>query len=87
MLVLSRKTNETIMIGDEIEVKVVDVVGRTVKLGIEAPKGMTVHRKEIYEAIKNENLQSVPKENIISLLEYFNKQKNSRYRELFIIMF
>ncbi len=75
MLVLSRKTNETIMIGDDIQVKVVDVIGRTVKLGIEAPKGMTVHRKEIYEAIKNENLQSVPKENIISLLEYFNKQK------------
>ncbi len=75
MLVLSRKTNESIMIGDAIQVKVVDVVGRTVKLGIEAPKDVTVHRKEIYEAIKDENLKAVPKENIISLLEYFNKQK------------
>ncbi len=75
MLVLSRKTNESIMIGDSIEVKVVDVIGRTVKLGIEAPRDVAVHRKEVYEAIKDENLQAVPKENIISLLEYFNKQK------------
>lgn len=75
MLVLSRKTNESIMIGDNIEVKVVDVIGRTVKLGIEAPRDVAVHRKEVYEAIKSENLQAVPKENIISLLEYFNKQK------------
>lgn len=75
MLVLSRKCNETIMIGDDIQVKIVDIVGRTVKLGIEAPKNMTVHRKEIYEAIKNENLKSAAQENIISLLEYFNKQK------------
>lgn len=75
MLVLSRKTNESIMIGDSIEVKVVDVIGRTVKLGIEAPKDVAVHRKEVYEAIKDENLQAVHRENIISLLEYFNKQK------------
>lgn len=75
MLVLSRKTNESVMIGDAIEVKVVDVVGRTVKLGVEAPKGVAVYRKEVYEAIKNENQQAVPKENIVSLLEYFNKQK------------
>ncbi|MBQ3033461.1 MAG: carbon storage regulator CsrA [Deferribacterales bacterium] len=75
MLVLSRKTNESIMIGDAIEVRVVDVVGKTIKLGIEAPKDVAVHRKEIYVAIKDENLKAVPKENIISLLEYFNKQK------------
>lgn len=75
MLVLSRKTNESIMIGDSIEVKVVDVIGRTVKLGIEAPRDVAVHRKEVYEAIKDENIQAVPKENIISLSEYFNKQK------------
>lgn len=78
MLVLSRKANESIMIGDFIEVKIVEVNGRSIKLGIEAPRDVAVHRKEVYEAIKNENLQAVPsvqKENIISLLEYFNKQK------------
>ena len=77
MLVLSRKTNESIMIGDDIEVKIVEITGRTIKIGIEAPKNVVVHRKEVYEAIKNENIQAVPKENIISLLEFFNKQKNT----------
>ncbi|MDE7169721.1 MAG: carbon storage regulator, partial [Mucispirillum sp.] len=60
-----------------IEVRVVEITGRTVKLGIDAPKDVLVHRKEVYEAIKNENLQAVPrenKENIVSLLEFLNKQ-------------
>ncbi len=78
MLVLSRKTNESIMIGDDIEVSVIEITGKTIKLGIEAPKDIVVHRKEVYEAIKDENLQAVrkksPKENIVSLLEYYNKQ-------------
>lgn len=77
MLVLSRKANESIMIGDDIEVRVVEITGRTVKLGIDAPKDVLVHRKEVYEAIKNENLQAAPrenKENIVSLLEFLNKQ-------------
>lgn len=79
MLVLSRKSNESIMIGDDIEVRVVEITGKAIKLGIEAPKNIVVHRKEVYEAIKNENLQAVhketPKENIISLAEYFKKHK------------
>ncbi len=78
MLVLSRKSNESIMIGDDIEVRVIEITGKSIKLGIEAPKDVVVHRKEVYEAIKDENIQAVrketPKENIISLLEYFNKQ-------------
>lgn len=77
MLVLSRKSNESIMIGDNIEVRVIEITGKSIKLGIEAPKDVVVHRKEVYEAIKDENIQAVrketPKENIISLLEYFNK--------------
>lgn len=75
MLVLSRKINESIIIGDDIEVKIVDVNGRTVKIGIEAPKDVSVHRKEVYEAIKAENLEAVSQENIVSLLEFFQKQK------------
>ncbi len=58
MLVLSRKTNESIMISNEIEVKIVEVKGDYVKLGITAPKHVPVHRKEIYEAIKRENEQA-----------------------------
>lgn len=55
MLVLSRQRDETIMIGDEIEVVIVDIRGDKVRLGITAPTRIAVHRKEVYEAIKREN--------------------------------
>jgi len=55
MLVLSRQRDETIVIGDNIEVTVVDIRGDKVRLGINAPKEVSVHRKEVYEAIKREN--------------------------------
>jgi carbon storage regulator len=55
MLVLSRQRDETIMIGDEIEITVVDIRGDKVRLGITAPTRISVHRKEVYEAIKAEN--------------------------------
>lgn len=55
MLVLSRQRDETIMIGDDIEVTVVDIRGDKVRLGINAPKEIGVHRKEVYDAIKREN--------------------------------
>lgn len=58
MLVLSRQRDETIMIGDEIEVTIVDVRGDKVRLGITAPTRVAVHRKEVYEAIKRENEQA-----------------------------
>lgn len=55
MLVLSRQRDETIMIGDDIEITVVDIRGDKVRLGINAPKWVQVHRKEVYLAIKREN--------------------------------
>lgn len=55
MLVLSRLRDETIMIGDEIEITVVDIRGDKVRLGITAPTRIAVHRKEVYEAIRAEN--------------------------------
>ena len=55
MLVLSRQRDETIMIGDDIEITVVDVRGDKVRLGINAPSKIAVHRKEVYEAIRAEN--------------------------------
>src|SRR5215204_1940091 len=55
MLVLSRQRDETIMIGDDIEVTVVDIRGDKVRLGINAPKQISVHRKEVYDAIRREN--------------------------------
>jgi carbon storage regulator len=55
MLVLTRKLGESIRIGDNIIVKVVDLDSRHVKLGIDAPKSVSVNREEIYERIQNEN--------------------------------
>lgn len=58
MLVLTRKENESIMIGDEIEVKVLDLKDNQVKLGIVAPRAVAVHRREVYLAIQAENAQA-----------------------------
>lgn len=55
MLVLSRQRDETIMIGDDVEITVVDIRGDKVRLGITAPTKIAVHRKEVYDAIKSEN--------------------------------
>ena len=54
MLVLSRCKDESIMIGTEVEVTIVDVRGNKVRLGITAPRSIPVHRKEVYEAIHRE---------------------------------
>lgn len=58
MLVLSRQRDETIMIGDDVQITVVDVRGDKVRLGITAPRHIQVHRKEVYDAIKRENQQA-----------------------------
>lgn len=54
MLVLSRKTNEAITIGNDVKVIILGVRGDTVKLGIKAPQSIEVHREEVYEAIQKE---------------------------------
>jgi carbon storage regulator len=55
MLVLSRQKDETIIIGDNIEITVVDIRGDKVRLGVSAPKEISVHRKEVYNASANPN--------------------------------
>ena len=55
MLVLSRHRDECIMIGDDVTITVVDIRGDKVRLGIDAPKDVPVHRQEVYDAIKREN--------------------------------
>lgn len=65
MLVLSRQRDETIMIGDDVEITIVDIRGDKVRLGITAPRHIQVHRKEVYDAIKRENQEAAnlsPKE-------------------------
>jgi carbon storage regulator len=58
MLVLSRQRDESIIIGDNIVVTIVDVRGDKVRLGIEAPREVSVHRREVYEAIQRENREA-----------------------------
>jgi carbon storage regulator len=55
MLVLTRKVNQSIVIGTDIEVVVLEVRGEQVRLGIKAPRSVAVHRQEVYEQIKDEN--------------------------------
>lgn len=55
MLVLTRKLGESVTIGDNIKISVIDIKGRQVRLGIEAPPEMTIHREEIYAKIQEEN--------------------------------
>jgi carbon storage regulator len=57
MLVLSRQRDESIMIGDDVEIIIVDVRGDKVRLGITAPKCIPVHRREIYDAIQREKTE------------------------------
>jgi carbon storage regulator len=58
MLVLSRQRDETIMIGDDVEITIVDIRGDKVRLGINAPRSIQVHRKEVYDAIRRENAEA-----------------------------
>jgi len=62
MLVLSRQRDESIMIGDDIEILIVDVQGNKVRLGITAPKDILVYRREIYDAIQKEKDQEKAEE-------------------------
>lgn len=55
MLVLSRHRDESIMIGDDVVITIVDIRGDKVRLGIDAPQDIPVHRQEVYEAIQREN--------------------------------
>lgn len=67
MLVLSRQKNETIMIGDDVEITIVDIKGDNVRIGISAPRSIAVHRKEVYLAIQEENLAASQVESLGAL--------------------
>ena len=61
MLVLSRNTEQTIMIGDDIEVKVVDIRGGRVRLGFTAPRNVSIHRREVYDRIQRHETDATKK--------------------------
>ncbi|MCP4716018.1 MAG: carbon storage regulator CsrA [Deltaproteobacteria bacterium] len=58
MLVLTRKVGEKIQIGDDVSVLIMDIKGKQVRLGIEAPRDVKVHREEIYQRIQDENINA-----------------------------
>ncbi|GLI86080.1 carbon storage regulator [Rossellomorea marisflavi] len=69
MLVLTRKTGESIQIGDNIEIKIVSIQGDQIKLGIDAPKHIDIHRKEVYLSIQEQNTEaSKGIQNLLNLL-------------------
>jgi carbon storage regulator len=67
MLVLTRREDESIMIGDDIEVKLLDVKDNQVKVGIVAPRDVAVHRKEVYLAIQAENQEAAAPTDVADL--------------------
>lgn len=58
MLVLTRKLGESIAIGDEIKITFLEMTGKQLRIGIEAPRNVSVHRAEIYQAIREQNVQA-----------------------------
>ncbi len=83
MLVLSRQRDETIMIGDDIEITIVDIRGDKVRVGINAPKAISVHRKEVYDAIQQENRRAamIKPEDIADVVVDPEQVKKKRRRD------
>ncbi len=77
MLVLNRKVGESIIIGENIEVRILEISDGKLKIGIEAPRDITILRKEVYDEIKAENQKSLETEanlNILDILGEIKKQ-------------
>lgn len=81
MLILARRLNEKIVIGDDIRVSVVDIRGDQVKLGIEAPKSVKVYRQEVYDAIQSENVEASKSAASIPSLDPFLKSDRSDHSD------
>ena len=75
MLALARKSNESIMLGNDIEITVLEIQGDQVKLGIKAPKSVPIYRKEIYLQIQEENRQAVREVDVEAVKNLFGGQQ------------
>ena len=70
MLILSRKINEKVMIGDDIAISIIEVRGDQVRIGVDAPKNVKVYRQEVYDAIRAENKAASESELTIPRLDF-----------------
>ena len=79
MLVLTRKKGQAIIIGHDIELSIIDIQGDQVRIGINAPKSVTIHRKEVYEEIRKENLTAIAgkEANVKELNREFRKKADT----------
>ncbi len=79
MLVLTRKKGQSLMIGQNVEITIVDIQGDQVRLGINAPKSVMIHRKEVYEEIMHENREAssvhLPTEELKKAMDSVYKKK------------
>lgn len=74
MLVLTRKKGQSIIIGDNIEVSIIEIQGEQVRIGINAPKDITIHRDEIYKEIQKENMKA----SVVDFYEFSNFVKDKK---------
>jgi len=70
MLILSRKVDEKIVIGDDISVSIVEIRGDQVRIGVDAPKNVKVFRKEVFDAIKAENLAAAESMPVLPIVDF-----------------
>ncbi len=75
MLALARKVNESIMIGGDIEITLLEIKGDQVKIGISAPKSVPIYRKEIYLQIQEENKQAMQEVDLSAVQSLFGKKE------------
>lgn len=77
MLILTRKPGESITIGDDIKIQVIEIKGKQVRLGIEAPKSYVIHREEVYIRIQEENKRAAEKtpQSLKNIGDFWNQLK------------
>jgi carbon storage regulator len=75
MLALARKVNQSIMIGNDIEVTLLEIKGDQIKIGINAPKNVPIYRKEIYAQIQEENKNAVQEVDMTKIHDMFDKKE------------
>lgn len=81
MLVLTRRTGQSLRIGDDIIIKIIDVDGSQVKIGIEAPKGVVIFREELYEKLRESNIEALKTAKELKLDDIISSKSSEVYSD------